>query len=484
MVTPSSGDDHSWSPSLGQPSGSPSPSLVYSSDNHSQYPPSPTLSTASSSPGGYRTSLALRYNDPTHIRGHSPTKSIDSSFRNNLDASAAKQRQSSEGGGHQRRTSGATDLSTFTALDGPKAVLQIDSTDEQSRDVTSVVGAGIGGKKVIHNKRKRRTFIGKIPLLKRLAKQEELEDEDEQTSALKKAGGILTILPDPSPDQMGKFGSLVPSSLTQLIDPKSVSQLRDLGGDKGLMEKLFVNEKMGLSASTAINGTDIQERQRIYGENRIPQRKSKSLLELMWIAFQDKILILLSIAAVVSLALGIYQAVGQPPDTYLAPECPGGVCTIASLNWVEGVAIVVAIVVVVMVGSVNDYQKELQFRKLNAKKDDRNVKCIRDGSERLISVYDIVVGDICMLEPGEIIPVDGVFLSGHNVRCDESSATGESDAIRKVSYKEYDESKVKSGTSKMDCFLLSGSKVTEGSGLYVVTAVGQHSFLGKIMMCK
>ena len=37
-----------------------------------------------------------------------------------------------------------------------------------------------------------------------------------------------------------------------------------------------------------------------------------------------------------------------------------------------------------------------------------------------------------MLEPGEVVPCDGVFLSGHNVKCDESGATGESDAIRKV----------------------------------------------------
>lgn len=43
------------------------------------------------------------------------------------------------------------------------------------------------------------------------------------------------------------------------------------------------------------------------------------------------------------------------------------------VKWVEGVAIIVAVFLVVVVGSVNDYQKEKQFRKLNAKKDDRHV---------------------------------------------------------------------------------------------------------------
>lgn len=51
-------------------------------------------------------------------------------------------------------------------------------------------------------------------------------------------------------------------------------------------------------------------------------------------------------------------------------------------------------------------------------------------------LQEVVVGDIALLEPGEIIPVDGIFISGHNVRCDESGATGESDAIKKVPFEQ------------------------------------------------
>jgi P-type E1-E2 ATPase len=51
-------------------------------------------------------------------------------------------------------------------------------------------------------------------------------------------------------------------------------------------------------------------------------------------------------------------------------------------------------------------------------------------------MQDVVVGDIALLEPGEIVPCDGIFLSGHNVKCDESGATGESDAIKKDSFEE------------------------------------------------
>ena len=95
-----------------------------------------------------------------------------------------------------------------------------------------------------------------------------------------------------------------------------------------------------------------------------------------------------------------------------------------------------------------------------------------------------------MLEPGEVVPCDGVFLNGHNVRCDESGATGESDAIKKVSYEECVKlqaanlSRGKTDLGHVDCFVLSGSKVLEGVGRYVVVAVGTMSFNGRIMMGK
>ncbi len=138
-----------------------------------------------------------------------------------------------------------------------------------------------------------------------------------------------------------------------------------------------------------------------------------------------------------------------------------------------------------MVGSLNDWQKERQFQSLNDKKEERGVKVIRSGVETVVDVHQVVVGDVALLEPGEIIPCDGVFLSGHNVKCDESGATGESDAIRKVSYEECLKAHEKDQEpAHTDCFMISGSKVLEGYGSYVVIAVGTKSFNGRIMMGK
>lgn len=169
------------------------------------------------------------------------------------------------------------------------------------------------------------------------------------------------------------------------------------------------------------------------------------------------------------------------------PDSPDGRCAAAQIDWVEGVAIIVAIAIVDLVGSVNDYQKERQFRSLNAKKEERDVKVIRQGKPSLVSVHDILVGDLLQLEPGEILPCDGVFLRGHNVKCDESGATGESDAIRKVPYEECirDLEATRPFGEKApnrDCFLISGARVLEGVGEYVVIAVGPGSFNGKLML--
>ena len=161
----------------------------------------------------------------------------------------------------------------------------------------------------------------------------------------------------------------------------------------------------------------------------------------------------------------------------------------------EGVAIMAAVAVVVLVGAVKDYQKELQFAKLNKKKDDREVIVIRNGDEHLISIHDLVVGDVVCLQTGDVVPSDSILISG-SCECDESALTGESDTIKKtalkpalVKYKElFDvDPSIDIGhhsvTEKVpDPLLISGSKLLSGIGNAVITSVGENSVHGRIMM--
>ncbi|CAG8510265.1 12139_t:CDS:10 [Ambispora leptoticha] len=274
--------------------------------------------------------------------------------------------------------------------------------------------------------------------------------------------------------------------LASLVDPKDPDGLRKYGGTDQILKGLRVNSTDGLSSDEGLGennkkGVPFRERRKYFGKNAtsiryfltwerervekshdvvLPDVASKSLFSLIWEAYQDKTLIMLSIAALFSLGVGISEdySLRHPEDE-------------PRVGWIEGTAILVAVAAVVLTNAINDYQKEKQFKKLNAKKEDRSVKLVRDGREQQISVHEINVGDILLLEPGDIVPVDGIYLSGHNLTCDESSATGESDALKKNDLE-----------SDGDPFILSGSKVLEGVGRVVVIAVGPYSYFGKTMM--
>lgn len=73
------------------------------------------------------------------------------------------------------------------------------------------------------------------------------------------------------------------------------------------------------------------------------------------------------------------------------------------------------VLIILVVTSANDVQKQKQFQKLEAKKNDRDVEVIRDGNHENISVFDVCVGDVMALASGDIISVDGVFIMGHGI---------------------------------------------------------------------
>ena len=315
------------------------------------------------------------------------------------------------------------------------------------------------------------------------------------------------LRPDPGSekdfDRPNNPFAFTPGQLNKLLNPKSLSAYKALGGLRGLETGLRTNLRAGLSvdeihldgevtfneatrSSEKPAGYDdvplerkdsaavrrevndrFEDRLRIFRDNRLPEKKADSIFVMIWRAYNDKILILLTIAAVISLSLGIYETVS------------GG----SSVDWVEGVAICIAILIVVIVGAANDFQKERQFIKLNKRKDDREVKVIRSGKSLQVSVHDITAGDVLHLEPGDAVPADGVFITGHGVKCDESSATGESDQMKKTPGEEVWK-RIQDGTAnaKLDPFIISGSKVLEGVGTYLVTSVGQNSSYGKILM--
>ena len=118
------------------------------------------------------------------------------------------------------------------------------------------------------------------------------------------------------------------------------------------------------------------------------------------------------------------------------------------------------------VTATNNYAKEGQFRSLSKVSDDKRIKVFRNSEESVISIYDVNVGDIVILETGDKVPADGLYISGYDLRIDQSVMTGESDAVKK------DEDRP---------WISSQSQVAEGVGRMLITAVGPHSEWGRTL---
>lgn len=93
-----------------------------------------------------------------------------------------------------------------------------------------------------------------------------------------------------------------------------------------------------------------------------------------------------------------------------------------SHGWIEGLAILISVIVVVIVTAFNDYSKERQFRGLqNRIEGEHKFSVIRNGESNNISVGDIVVGDICQIKYGDLLPADGILIQSNDLKVRENT---------------------------------------------------------------
>ncbi|XP_058873306.1 plasma membrane calcium-transporting ATPase 3-like isoform X1 [Acipenser ruthenus] len=252
--------------------------------------------------------------------------------------------------------------------------------------------------------------------------------------------------------------------LMELRGPEALQKVEESYGDVyELCRRLNSSPTDGLSD----NPSDLEKRRQVFGQNFIPPKKAKSFLALVWEALQDVTLIILEIAAIISLGLSFYQPPGG--ETEVCGDVSGGAEDEgeAEAGWIEGAAILLSVVCVVLVTAFNDWSKEKQFRGLQSRIElEQKFTVIRNANLVQIHVAEIVVGDIAQVKYGDLLPADGVVIQSNDLKIDESSLTGESDHVRK--------------SVEKDPMLLSGTHVMEGSGRMVVTAVGVNSQSGII----
>ncbi|XP_003774744.1 plasma membrane calcium-transporting ATPase 3 isoform X4 [Sarcophilus harrisii] len=267
-------------------------------------------------------------------------------------------------------------------------------------------------------------------------------------------------------NRAGGFGCTLPElrSLMELRGAEALQKIQETYGDvSGLCKRLKTSPTEGLSD----NVTDLEKRRQIYGQNFIPPKKPKTFLQLVWEALQDVTLIILEIAAIISLGLSFYAPPGEQSDACGNVSAGAEDEGEAEAGWIEGAAILLSVICVVLVTAFNDWSKEKQFRGLQSRiEQEQKFQVIRKGQVIQVPVAELVVGDIAQIKYGDLLPADGVLIQGNDLKIDESSLTGESDHVRKAVDK--------------DPMLLSGTHVMEGSGRMVVTAVGVNSQTGII----
>ncbi|RLN49136.1 hypothetical protein BBJ29_009600 [Phytophthora kernoviae] len=194
---------------------------------------------------------------------------------------------------------------------------------------------------------------------------------------------------------------------------------------------VIANNVRGLDASD--HKGDLARRADWFGANYVPPPVARGLLRLMAeAAFMDTTNLILVINGVVAVALGM--AVGGNPST----------------DWMEGTCVLIAVLAIALVTAIGYFQKERQFRALNAVNENELVRfgasreepqhldlsgqemgSTDDSNDSRVRKWSIVVGDIVQLEPGDVVPADGLAFHTKELQVDESTLTGEAELVHK-----------------------------------------------------
>ena len=220
-------------------------------------------------------------------------------------------------------------------------------------------------------------------------------------------------------------------------------------------------EKLETSPITGIKSLEYREIE--LGSNKVFTEPVPHFCYYVLESLEDMMIRILIIAAIVQIILG---------------------CTLSddkSKDWIDGVSIIIAVVVVVLVGSVTNWKKENKFHELNEiQNEGTKYKIIRNGIPNDFISDDILVGDLIMINYGDIIPADVLLIEGNGIKMDESALTGESDAMKKECYERCIDIMNKGEGKVPSPLILSGTFCIEGSGKGIVIAVGEHSQKGII----
>ncbi|WP_051599941.1 cation-translocating P-type ATPase [Mycoplasma elephantis] len=203
------------------------------------------------------------------------------------------------------------------------------------------------------------------------------------------------------------------------------------------------------------------ELQKKYGLNKLKEKKQKNKFLIFLEQFKDLMVIMLIIATVFSLSMAIYDAITNKFDI---------------IKFVEAGIILLVIIINALIGLIQEIKSSQAVQALS-KLNPLKVKVYRDNIVQNIDSKELTVGDIVLIESGDIVPADGILLSASELKVIETSLTGESEAISKKVSKEIND---KLPLAEQFFKVFSSTLVATGSAEFIVTQIGMDTEIGKI----
>ena len=207
------------------------------------------------------------------------------------------------------------------------------------------------------------------------------------------------------------------------------------------------------SSPAGLSSQEVASRLEKYGANTLQEGKKKSLLEKFVDQFKDFMILVLLVAAVVSM----FAHSGEPDPT-------------------DAIIILAVVLLNAILGVFQESKAEEAIEALK-KMASPVASVLRDGHVEHVKGEDIVVGDVVILEAGDVVPADMRLFEVNTVKIEESALTGESVPVDKdLVIPTGDEVGIGDRTS----MAFSSTNVTYGRAVGVVTSTGMNTEVGKI----
>ncbi len=207
---------------------------------------------------------------------------------------------------------------------------------------------------------------------------------------------------------------------------------------------------------SGLSSVQVEAKRAEYGENKLREKKKKTMLQRFLDQFKDVMILILIAAAIVSFVIACVE--GNPKEFFE----PALILLIVVLNAIMGVM------------QESKAEKALDALKgLSAP----HARVIRDGAEQVVDASELVPGDIIRLEAGDFIPADARVLHSVSLKSEESALTGESVPSEKEADAAVEE---KAPLGDRHNMVFSGCSITYGTATAVVTATGMATEMGKI----